>query len=1224
MSRYAWPRGPRGRRGRAAERLAWNAGRGIPRAVPGALPVQRSASAHPTAAHPAAAPSTAAPPTAGADLWQPLGPTGTLRGQTDGAPRVAGRVKDLAVSPDGTRVYAASALGGLWYSEDGGGHWRAVGPYSSTPQADVAPGSFTLSCGALHVEFGASAAADEVFVATGEGMPRRTVTDKGVGAHYGGVGVLHATGPAAAGPVVAWTHEAQPAGTYPGLRGAGSFALARDPATPGRLAAATMRGVHLRDPGTGAWSLLASPTWPVPAADGTTGLVATDVVWVPRAAGGSRLWVAVAGAGQPDTLQGLWLSTDGGATFARVPLGGAKLTAARIGLAAAPGNPEVLYVLASGPARLWRVDGDGAVRPVGPLPKDPNVFAKQGHYDLALAVDPADPLRVVIGGAGVTSPDGEWDAALWRFRLAASPPASGRWPSGLAGWTSWTGSGVHADVHRIRWSTPTGATASSVLVGCDGGVFRSDHDGDPGTYAARADGMQATEAGFVACHPTSDGPVLAGVQDNGTQLRVGESAWRLVHGGDGGGVAFHPLQGGRWVHQFTKADWGDEAHAMGPVPPEGSRSGDDVKEDAGSSFYSAPAVLATGSGVALAIGTTRVWLATGWGTAAFDRRPAWVTLPSGTNPRGTSGGRTKDVLPAGAGGPGDGVRALRWASADRLYAVTKGAVHVLQRPAAGSPWTRTTIDKRDDASPQDHLVSGRLPFEGTLNDLAVHDPARADLGSFYLATSEPVQPLWWFDGGPPRPGEPKSRGTFWPCELPTAPGAGAAPRPRAYAVVVDPDHPEVVYVGTALGAYRGRLSFTGTTPGWTWTLLDDGLPEAPVQDLAIGSWPLPQGGRLRLLRAALQARGAWELQLDRPVEQLTYLRVHPWDTRRGWPVDLTDPLPPRPGAQDPEWALDWAAARNRDFRTPRGAPAPHPDGTAVGTLLWHASPDVRVRPSGTVPLPAPSSLPWRAAPSDRFALWALQTALHGIDPLVVPDGRWSGPFQRRLRALRVSLGLSDAVLVDAALWGDAAVQAAWWSAPWATSAGPPTEGDLVERLVGMATPRPKGPTAPAQSPASVAVPGTTATIEVCLHARGAVPVAPADVGVALLVLDLPADPTTWGAGPVPGLAAAVATLLLPSPGPGVLVAMQAALAPWRPVSLTVQRPAAPVWAGAPQVVEFDLARVGGVGARQLLLAVVAGAGTPDVRSEPGHLVPTDLRDLVLRSPHVAARSIEWA
>src|SRR6266550_4641995 len=52
--------------------------------------------------------------------WIPIGPSVVRRGQAGGAPPVSGRTVDVAIAPGGTRVYAATANGGLWRSDDSG------------------------------------------------------------------------------------------------------------------------------------------------------------------------------------------------------------------------------------------------------------------------------------------------------------------------------------------------------------------------------------------------------------------------------------------------------------------------------------------------------------------------------------------------------------------------------------------------------------------------------------------------------------------------------------------------------------------------------------------------------------------------------------------------------------------------------------------------------------------------------------------------------------------------------------------------------------------------------------------------------------------------------------------------------------------------------------------------------------------------------------------------
>ena len=68
--------------------------------------------------------------------WLPIGPSVILKGQASGKPRVAGRVRDIKRSPDGTRIYAASANGGVWFSGDGGLSWAPLGGMATTPDRE--------------------------------------------------------------------------------------------------------------------------------------------------------------------------------------------------------------------------------------------------------------------------------------------------------------------------------------------------------------------------------------------------------------------------------------------------------------------------------------------------------------------------------------------------------------------------------------------------------------------------------------------------------------------------------------------------------------------------------------------------------------------------------------------------------------------------------------------------------------------------------------------------------------------------------------------------------------------------------------------------------------------------------------------------------------------------------------------------------------------------------
>ena len=317
--------------------------------------------------------------------------------------------------------------------------------------------------------------------------------------------------------------------------------------------------------------------------------------------------------------------------------------------------------------------------------------------------------------------------------------------------------------------------------------------------------------------------------------------------------------------QDSQGFWRDDADTSIKPSFRGPLSPATATEDNATRFYSNAAVISVGGvmvdgvrvgGVTqVALGTSRVWYSEQWfRTFADNVAGVWrvqaVTLPSFTDPRAANANdAVTDVLEHGPIPPrtvdtwATGVRALRWAGPDRLYVLMPGVVHRLDR-MPNRTWQRHRILRRAVAAggaPAPAASGPVIPPEGALNDLAVHDRAAGPDGSFYVATSHPLEPLWWFDGN----------GIWFPSGLGALPPAGPGVRVPAYSVtvdLVDPPEPGVVYVGTAVGVWRGALTITAGVPAWDWTALANGLPEAAVQDLSVVRYPLAQAGRVRLLR----------------------------------------------------------------------------------------------------------------------------------------------------------------------------------------------------------------------------------------------------------------------------------------------------------------------------------------------------------------------------------------
>ena len=935
MARYDWPAGASSRDDPIARDRFVN--RYLPR--PDVRAARRFGSTASGAAGTVRSPAAPAADTQGgadgwhATCWLPIGPSTVVGGQASGRPRVAGRVRDVAVDPTGgDRIYAASASGGVWFSGDRGVSWRPLDEFIVSPNRDTLfPVGNALACGAIHVSFGGAAdgSADDVFVGTGEPGS----TDGTPGGKMAGVGILHAVGPATGTP---WTVE------VPALRGERVWRIVEDPLNRDQLFAATSDGLYARPPG-GAWSRVAALG---------TAEVMDVLVTRTSAPDRVRIWVAQPGqvqvaeiAGPPAPPAGLDMTT---VAFTAVTLAG-FLASTRIVLGSSSANE--VWVLGKqprtgtqkfDPAHLERIDASVAVGAltgtvITGIPERLFMSASdQSLYDMAIAVHPETAGVVYLAGA-TTQIDGEFNGSVYRVTVA-----------GTAGTAALVGKGVHADCHVVRVGprVTSSSPVRSVWVGCDGGLFLSSNDGVADSFVPRNNSLAVLQPGFIANHPTNDGIVSAGLQDNGTVERVGDTVWREPFLGDGGGLVYDPANPNRYIRQYVQANWSSsDQSGVAPVfrrsasAPEGQNNSEKLESDA-ALFYAGAAALAHGGTTHLALGTNRVWYSPDWGQS-------WVTVPTGTDPRGGKNpDLAQDVLQPGAANgtytdtvptflcctsdytgtafqrvgdaglltcrlsarPDDGgnhrVRIVTlWNRGLAIFAGSRATastgawtwstdvIETIRRPTAGAE--QTAVDNGDPTA--------FLPAVGLVNDVNVHDAARGAHGSCYLATvgaagsgaGKEIDTLWWYDGD----------GHFVPCGVrrdhPRGVWTGTRVTSPALAVVVDPDDPSTVYVGTSVAVVRGNLTMVdnaGTPePHWAWTAFDNGLPEGAVHDLAIF-----RHGDLKLLRAALQSRGVWETDLQTAVQQpRTYVHVFPTDTRRLRPTPLTGA--PTNGAVGVRW-----------------------------------------------------------------------------------------------------------------------------------------------------------------------------------------------------------------------------------------------------------------------------------------------------------------------------------
>jgi hypothetical protein len=1063
--------------------------------------------------------------------WVPIGPSVVRRGQADGRPRVAGRIRDLAVDSTGQRAYAASGKGGVWYTEDAGHSWRPVGGWASTPGV-VGGLSTDMSCGCLQVTFGASAAQDYVMVGTGDEAPVTLSTNRrSVFPRVSGRGVLAGLGPAAANqanvPFEAFT------GVGSGLENVNIRRIVRDPARPlpaqvaavgDRVLAATTGGLYL---GTRA-SVGGALQWQWTRVVGVDSLLTDtdplgnaiplemcDVQWVsvPGLADG-RLYIASPtwGVAFSDSLGANgswnWLNWAGAIPNIEGRLSLSTLVGSRV---------YILFTTSDIPSGstnkkhepwLYRIpDANAAAGPgdavrVRGVPS--SLFSDsdaQREHDQAITVEQvgADD-RVWLGGSAITPYSGaDWSACLYAFRVVetgAGAPSlaavtdvsrTGAPPAGEgANIAGLVGNSVHADVHCVRAVTLADGSRH-VWVGCDGGVYVSELGGRVNTFASRNTGLATLESAFLANHPSSSQFCVLGSQDNGSQARTGDTVWEVTQLGDGGGQMFHPVASQYIITQYVKGTW-QALPTRGFVGPLSRTAGGGVAtggEDTAASFYSGCDAVGPVAGLSrIAIGTDRVWISDDLGTTSpntwrvipFNLTAATATRdPRASNAEGATNRAfgTYVAPPVGTAVapepyPAFGtVQQLRWDGTRRIYAVYAAGIVRFDDDGTNA-WTATV------------LLPSALPGAPPPATMSISDLAPVPgTTNFYITTlgdanttvATAKDTLWFYQDADAAAG---LAATFVPTGLRRSlPPADFSPPVAAPNIgPLDPAH------GVVLDPDNVNQLYVGTTGGiWLGT-----------RNVAAGTWaftPFMNGlpitcvadlkiigttaAQPKLLRAATRSRGVWEVLLDNVQEpQRTYLRVHLRDDRRQLPTPMADPRLV-PGTNAPVVASPDIVVR------------PAPRGAALPALAF--------------PLAAGTSM--GVAHNGSQHLWTFQTAFRWHFAAVRADAQWSDQLSDLVRAYRIANGLGNSGTINAATWNavvggtritaarqlSAANTDAWavFQPPWQTATATtviPTEADIMELV----------------QPLSVAndvwrVPREPSIVDVLLHHRDTRPVA---------------------------------------------------------------------------------------------------------------------------------------
>jgi len=765
--------------------------------------------------------------------WTPIGPSAVRKGQANNKPVTSGRVSSLAVAPGGTRIYAGSANGGVWRSEDAGDTWTPLmEAFDLNPQTENAD---SLAVGALALVAGETAAEDTLYVGSGEAI---TAGTNPTGGPMFGVGPIVSTDGGE-------NWQTEPGSGGASLVGSGFFDLAVDPAEPTRVLGATLAGLFLREPdplsvGDYRWRHVILP--------GIDPATAVTSVVVAQAPGSGSTFYAGCFDGP------VFRSDDGGETWSPLPPLPPAVSG-RVRLAVEKHSPEVVYLFSADFSLYRFVSGVGSwvfVRQLEPGftgSSAQQVANVNGSWNLAIAVEPGNVNRVYLGG-GASKVDGNgwlntnfasFDASIFRCDVDTNPSEPGT--------LHYIGGGVHADVHAIVFPPDD---PQNMWVGCDGGVFHSTNPpGDDGGllanstvprfyFEAKNTGLQTLMMHHLGQHPTEEAVLFSGTQDNGCLRFTGEAAWLHVHNGDCGWVVINPedpykvLAGLQFDSEnatplLRRSNFGGNLGSFGaPI-----NAPTDVSLNTLFYYPLGGPPPGAGSPGTVAFGSVQPWISENFGRD-------WHTVPTGDP--------DSDELV----GP---ILAMTFASADRFYVGTYSTpsrfpeMGIYRFDRAGSSFQRTRLDQ------QYFPVVGLtdlLPFDGSVTDIAIDwdDPSGRSIYVTFSGHGD-FGHVWHYggsnwqrrDGG--NPGQP-----------------GSLLDVAHNAIVVDPEDPQTVYVGADIGVWRSRDG------GQSWAPFEDGLPDAAVIDLKLH----PR----RFLRAATHGRGVFERPVD--LAQVHHIELYIRDT----------------------------------------------------------------------------------------------------------------------------------------------------------------------------------------------------------------------------------------------------------------------------------------------------------------------------------------------------------
>ena len=879
--------------------------------------------------------------------WTELGPAPIPNGQTEVFETpVSGRTISIAVHPDNPNIaFVGTAQGGLYRTLDGGNTWKSMMDNAQS----LAIGALAFASPdangdrALYIGTGeANLSADSFFGVglyrmndalaltpqlTGPINPPVTTGIAGTTA-FSGVAiskiVVHPTDPATIFVSTSTATGGNPSG--------GSLSTTVPPVA--------IRGLYRSTNATAAADAVAfqkltvTPAGSVaPDTSGNRNII--DMVMEPGVP--NRLICTVVGTSgttaQGDPDGGVYVTSNALAptpTFTRtLALGNATAVVANEGRAelaiqkTSPpaGTPVVTVYVASGESAApgtancgtggtLRRSSDGGNTWTPPLPQGDGFCGAQCFYDIALAVDPTDPLGVLLGG-NVTGPINPLSQTPCTKLIARSNDGGANFVP--------TNAGVHADNQVVVFAP---SDPSRAYMGTDGGIYRSDDGGNNWTPMNNTT-FKATQFQSIATHPTDRNIMLGGTQDNGTIKMYPDGTFRRTDSGDGGyalfdrnstsvtnAIAYHTTQAGGSNISWRRSTNSGDSWTNYPCGSNGIPCSEPVQ------FYP-PITLGPGNPSPLYYGTQALYRSSNGTTAAqlISQRPITTDAVPPATPVAIPL-TTIAIAPQN-----DNVR-LVGSRNGKVFATTNASTTLTNVTTSALPTPNPNSVTRPVSRAVIHPTDQKTAYI-TFGGYNVQNGHHI-MKTTNLDTSDGAAAVEWTPSGFGIPDVPVN------------------------SIIFDRVNPANMYVGTDIGVYRS------IDAGVTWTPFSSGLPRIAVFDLAfqeqVGSVSTDQ-----VLRVATHGRGIWEMTIPAAAEPSPSPSPSPSVSPTPEP-SASPTVTPTPEPSATPTITPIPTVPPTPTPSPSVTPSPSPSPSAIPSASPSPSPTASPSPS-TTPVPSASPTP---------------------------------------------------------------------------------------------------------------------------------------------------------------------------------------------------------------------------------------------------------------------------